>query len=260
MLGKILKIIAYALTISAIFLLLGFAVDSNNKSICNSFNISINYDVDNYFVEENDVIDAVFANIGQIEGMPISEIDLHKIESVVNDMIFVENAHVYRTIDGQINVIVNPRKAIARIRNSYNQSFYIDNNGKLMPVSRKFTARVPVVYGNIKASYSALIDFENSQYLDAPYKNLSDIYQISKFLNKNSFWNAFIDQIYINSKGEFELITKSNIHIIEFGSIESMEGKFNKLKFFYVNGLTRVGWQQYNRINIKYNNQIVCSK
>jgi cell division protein FtsQ len=260
MLGKILKIIAYALTISAIFLLLGFAVDSNNKTICNNFNISINYDFDNYFVEENDVLDAVYANIGQIEGMQMSEIDLPQIESIVNDMIFVDNAHAYRTIDGQINVIVNPRKAIARIRNSYNQSYYIDNKGKLMPVSRKYTARVPVVYGNIKASYSALIDFENSEYPESPYKKLNEIYKISKYLNANSFWNAFIDQIYINSKGEFELITKSNIHTIDFGSIESMESKFNKLKFFYVNGLTRVGWRQYNRINIKYNNQIVCSK
>ncbi len=260
MIKRVIKIVSYSLIAIALFTLLGFAVESNKNNECSSFLVHIKYNQDNFFVEKEDVIASVNAFLGNIEGRKISDISLDELERIVKDMIFVEKAHAYKTIDSEIHVIVAPRKPLVRIVNAYNQSYYIDTKGKLMPISRKYTARVPIVFGNIKTSYSALLDLNEAEEKPHNDKLLQDVFILSKYITENSFWNAFIDQIYITSKSEFELIPKSNIHTIEFGGIDNMEEKFRKLKIFYIDGLTKVGWRNYNRINVKYNNQVVCSK
>ncbi len=262
MFKQIAKTVFYIVIISAIFVMLGFAVDSNSKSICKLFDIKVEYSEANYFVEPDDIREEVYAILGRIEGNMISEISASTIENIVNEMVFVENAHAYRTIDGEIRVKAHPRKPLIRIVNNFNQSYYLDDKGKLMPLSNKFTARVPVVFGNIKAKYSSILNL-NSQKIDEVSNNdkiLIEIYKIAKYINSDPFWNAFIDHLYITDTGEFELIPKNNIHTIEFGNLDNMEYKFDKMKIFYSNGLTRVGWRQYNKINVKYSNQIVCSK
>ena len=45
---------------------------------------------------------------------------------------------------------------------------------------------------------------------------------------------------------------------IEFGKAEQIEEKFSKLAIFYQKILPFKGWNTYNRVNLKYFNQIDC--
>jgi cell division protein FtsQ len=47
---------------------------------------------------------------------------------------------------------------------------------------------------------------------------------------------------------------------VVFGSIENYEEKFRNLEAFYKKGLPVSGWNLYKEINLKYKNQIVCTK
>ena len=69
-----------------------------------------------------------------------------------------------------------------------------------------------------------------------------------------------VEQIYINSEREFELIPRIGNQLIIFGDIDNYEYKFGKLKSFYLKTLPYVGWNTYNEINIQYSNQIICKK
>jgi cell division protein FtsQ len=64
----------------------------------------------------------------------------------------------------------------------------------------------------------------------------------------------------VNKNTEFELVPKVGRHIIVFGDIDNMEKKFDKLIVFYKEGLNKTGWDKYKIINLKYENQVVCSK
>jgi len=57
-----------------------------------------------------------------------------------------------------------------------------------------------------------------------------------------------------------ELIPKVGNHLIIFGDTSQMSQKFENLILFYRKGLTKVGWDKYNIINLKFKNQVVCSK
>ena len=39
-----------------------------------------------------------------------------------------------------------------------------------------------------------------------------------------------------------------------------MKEKLEKLKVFYKEGLTKVGWDKYSVINLKYKGQVVCER
>ncbi|MCF8296880.1 MAG: hypothetical protein K9J13_04975, partial [Saprospiraceae bacterium] len=88
---------------------------------------------------------------------------------------------------------------------------------------------------------------------------INKIFILAKAITKDEFFKAQIEQIYIN-KNEIELIPKVGDHVIIFGSISDMDEKLDKLKLFYIKGLKKTGWNNYKTINLKYRNQIVCTK
>ena len=80
------------------------------------------------------------------------------------------------------------------------------------------------------------------------------------FITHDKFLKAQIDQVYVTEGGEFELIPRIGNHVILLGKAVDLDDKFRKLYAFYKLGLNKIGWNKYNIINIKYKNQVVCSK
>ena len=44
------------------------------------------------------------------------------------------------------------------------------------------------------------------------------------------------------------------------GDAEDLDKKLYKLRLFYAEGLNKTGWNEYKVINLKYANQVVCTK
>ena len=83
---------------------------------------------------------------------------------------------------------------------------------------------------------------------------------MARFINDHPFWKSQIEQVYVNNKGEYELIPRVGGHLIKLGSHSGYQKKLRNLKAFYLKGLNNVGWNQYLEINLKYDNQIICTK
>ncbi len=89
---------------------------------------------------------------------------------------------------------------------------------------------------------------------------MNNLYRLGMFIMKNDFLKALIEEVYVNKNGEFELIPRLRNQLIIFGTTENMNEKFERLMIFYKKGLSITGWQRYNVINIKFRNQVICSK
>lgn len=241
-------------------LLVSFASITNSSKSCSGLHVYIEEDAS--FIDSARVVEKIYERFDTLQGQKWENISLSALEELVDNIHFVEEGQVYRTVDNIIVVKINQRTPVARIINIYNESFYLDENGLLMNISQDYTARVPIVAGSVSAGYSPLVNLADTTATDRPdnYKVLEDLYQLISFIRKDSFLHAWVDQIYINHKGEFELVPKNGAHTIELGSIDKMETKFEKLKIFYAEGLTRTGWDNYKHLNLKFNNQIVCTK
>ena len=59
---------------------------------------------------------------------------------------------------------------------------------------------------------------------------------------------------------EVELVPRVGNHRIMLGTLEGFEEQLAYLKLFYEQAIPKMGWEKYSMINLKYKNQIVCTK
>jgi cell division protein FtsQ len=260
---KIVKIIAGIIVTAGLLFLLGFTNTSNNLVPVNELNITVDHKNGMNFIESQEIKSLVKKHLLNKERNPFRNGLLREIEELVSELPHVDKAEVYRTIDGNIHIRTTQRQPLLRVINSHNESYYLDHNGRMMPLSGNYSARVLIATGHINALYSPVVDLRkaNTKKENFPErKKLQELFELAEYIDSHNFWRYMIDHIYVTASGEFELTPKNAAHVIEFGRTEAMEEKFRKLYVFYRYGLTQVGWNHYRRVNLKFSNQIICSK
>jgi cell division protein FtsQ len=263
---KILQITFWVLLVAGLTTVFAFVQKKEQDLLCNKVNISIVRDPlhENYFVQEDAIRTLIAQRFGQIENTSLKNIDVNYLERLMYSNPWVARADVYMSIDGVVDIEIEQRQPILRIINDRNESYYMDSEGKLMLWSPDFTPRVLIASGNIKESYEqwnkmSAADLINNDTLKT-LTMLDDLYSMARFILADEFWSAHVEQIFVNVNGEIELVPKVGDHKIIFGSADEMAEKFWKLKTFYKEGLNYTGWENYDTLNLKFNNQVVCTK
>ena len=89
---------------------------------------------------------------------------------------------------------------------------------------------------------------------------LAEIHRFCTYVMGHPFWREQIVQLYVNRRGEYELIPRVGAHQILMGSMEEWELKLRNLELLYQQGFSTYGWNSYGTINLKYTNQVICTK
>lgn len=261
---KILEIAAWVLMIGGLFALLGFTAIEHNNEVCKKYIIRVDYGKADVLVTEGDIYTVVKATGNLLKGQHLGSIDFERIEREIKRQSYVADAEAYMTLDGVVEIDVIQRQPILRIFNEKGESFYLDGLGNLMPLNPAFSARVLVATGSILEPFSKkacyLTDSVRKKDSMDYHSVMNNLYKLSAFITKDKFLKAQIEQIYVDPNGEFELIPRVGTHIILMGRADNLEDKFERLFVFYRMGLSKTGWSRYNIINIKFKNQVVCSK
>ena len=256
----------WILLISGIAFLFAFSQKKENELLCGKVAISVLRDPmqENYLVEEENIRELIAKRFGQIENTPLKNIDINYLERLVYTNPWVERADAYLTINGVVNVEIEQRVPILRVVNEAGESYFIDAKGKPMPWSPDFTPRTLIATGHIKEKFDQCKNMNMEELInnDTLKTNtmLDDLYTMAKFILADEFWSAHVEQIYLNENDELELIPKVGDHKIIFGNSDDMVDKFWKLKTFYKEGLNYTGWENYDTLNLKFKNQVVCTK
>ncbi len=239
--------------LSAVISSFAFTEIKQRSVLCKSILIDINRDDENYFINKADVLKILYSSGDSLIGTKVDEIPLSLLERLIVANKYIKSAKVFIDIKGNLQVEINQRKPLIRIINSTYQSFYIDEDGNKMPLSTLYSARSIVCNGNILESYDGKNDTLQTAIA-------SSLYALSKFIKANEFWEAQIEQIYIEQNNDFVFIPRVGDHKIIFGDTTNMVEKFDNLMIFYNKALPKVGWQTYHTINVKYKGQIVASR
>lgn len=209
-------------------------------------------DVDS-FIGRVEIDDMITQTSGNLVGLKLHNIDIHKIENVLKANPYIQAAKVYADMDGVINVRISQREPVLRIINLTNQDFYIDRNGLKMPVSPNFTPHILVANGYILEPFGNKVDTLRTELA-------KDLFKAAVFIEGDTLWREQIEQMYINQKSEIELVPRVGNHKIVLGDADFLNVKFSNLLAFYKKALPTVGWDAYKTINIKYINQVVCER
>jgi cell division protein FtsQ len=247
---KILIILTW-LGIAAWFaVVMGFVSAESGEVLCNRVEVVISDTLENRFVTPEEVRALVEASGLQLHGYPLAGINTRVLEEKIEKNPFIRNAEVSKDITGKLEIIVEQRKPLVRILPNGKRGFYLDTEGMVLPLSDHFTPHILLVSGHI------------------PYPGpggkavgeLAELHRFCAYVSGHEFWNSQVEQIYVNSRGEYELIPRVGAHQILLGSLDDWEKKLHNLELLYDQGLSRYGWNTYTTINLKYTNQVICTK
>jgi cell division protein FtsQ len=230
--------------------LLVAAVRSKNVQVCKGVAIDISGVNNNFFIDKSDVLSIVKDYVGgKPEGKKLSAFNLRDIEQKLEEDVWIRNAELFFDNNEILRVEVDEREPVARIFSTYGKSFYIDSSLKILPLSEKFSARLPVFTGFYNRSV---------RLTKADSSMLRAIINISTLMQADSFLMAMVEQVDITPAGSFEMVPKIGNQLIVFGDAMDAEEKFSKLKLFYKEVITKAGWSKYSIINLQYKNQVVA--
>ena len=248
---RIWPVLLTILGITTTMLLIGFGNKGNDRNVCNKVVITINNQLNNHFIDDNDIMSMITNGYTKvIEGAPYSDINVRELENRVNNNSYVQEAEVYRNLKGNLLVNVVLRRPIARVVQEDGPDAYIAEDGAILPVSDKFSSRVILISGSASKEIGSLDNIYNTDY--------SQLFELINHINVDNFWKAQIAQVVIQDNGEIKLLPQVTKQYIEFGDLNHIENKFSRLKIFYKEILPRKGWNTYSRVNVKYKNQIIC--
>jgi cell division protein FtsQ len=244
-----------------LFTLLGFIDRKRSSTPIHSLEIQIEGQSGKAFIDSSAIRSLVFKAFPGLIGTPAKEVNLHQIHSALIAHPTISQAQVYQTVDGRCMIKVKQREPIARILNSDGSGFYLDLDGFSMPLSRNFTAHVPVFNGRLSEKPTVLpVPVLTRDSIWSGQTHLDEIYHLTQFIRNNDFLIAQVEHVVFNDKGEMEIIPRVGNHRIVIGNDRDLDLKYRKLMTFYAQTLHSRDLNQYRKINLKYDNQVVCEK
>jgi len=169
------------------------------------------------------------------------DLDLKKLESSVNNQEMIQKADVFVSVDGVLKAVVKQKTPVGRVFDEAG-SFYIDYEGNKMPLSDNYTARVPLLSGEITV---------------VKKEKLSEVLRM---INEDEFLKKNIIGVQVLPNGSLVMANRNYDFKIDFGRTINIERKFKNYKAFFQKAVSDSTLNKYKRINLKFTKQVVCIK
>lgn len=248
------KTVRTALWILMLTATVAFVEHRRGKRTCQQLVIRIAQTGEHRFINQDDIRQLVTQqHTTTLEGTRLRDINLKMLEKNVATNNYVQHVNVYHDLAGNVVVQTRQNRPVARIsppRGADRPDAYLGADGRLLPLSERFTARVVVLSGDYTDSLLNVSVPEDSVG--------AQILELVHYVEQDEFWHAQIAQIDIDKYGEITLYPQVGKQRIAFGGANRLAEKFDKLTVFYDQILPRKGWNHYEQISLKYQNQIVC--
>ncbi|TMI66314.1 MAG: hypothetical protein E6H07_10580 [Bacteroidetes bacterium] len=252
---KVLFILLWVVIGGGMITLLVAAIGKKKKETCSDYQVTIKGAQQNFFVDVKDITKLLTAaSGGSIKGQHVSDIKMRKLEELLEDNEWIQDAELWFDNKNVLNVIVTEREPVARIFTTAGNTYYIDSTVKRMSLSDKMSARVPV-FTNFP---------EKKVWTPNDSALMQDVKLVAQFVQHNEFWNSQVAQLDIINCGfncwQFEMVPVVGNHTVRLGNAENLEEKFSRLFTFYKQVLSKSGFDKYPVLDVQYKGQVIGLK
>jgi cell division protein FtsQ len=193
------------------------------------------------FVKRETVNKLLIENKENASSIGKDKLALNSLERRLNSNEMIEKSDVFVSIDGVLKAVVKQKTPVARVLDR-NDSFYVDYEGGIMPLSDNFTARVPLVSGVINR------------------KNSEEYAQLFRMIYDDDFLKKNIIAVQIMPNGRLKMLNRNYDYEIDFGNVAHMEQKFRDYKAFFQKAVLDSTLYKYKKIDLRFTRQVVCTK
>jgi cell division protein FtsQ len=194
----------------------------------------------NLFITNETVSKLLIQKYGSVKNVPKETLDLNVLEKTLKSNPMIKNAEVYVTVNGALNADIEQKTPIARV--STNASYYIDDEGFYMPLSINYSARVPLVTGYVEKN------------------NLKNVFKIAHKTKEDEFLKKHVIEIHQDLNDGLYLRLRQCGFLVKLGDANFLDKKINNLKAFYQKSLKEKRLNDYSRVNLQFENQVICTK
>ncbi len=194
----------------------------------------------NLFITNETVSKLLIQSSEEVENVPKETLDLNELENALKSNLMIKMAEVYVAVNGTLNAKIEQKTPIARV--STNASYYIDDEGFFMPLSSNYSARVPLVTGYVEKN------------------NLKNVFEVASKIKNDEFLKTNVIEIHQSINKNIYLKLRQCKFLVQLGDINFLDKKINNLKAFYQKSLKEKTLNNYSKVNLQFENQVVCTK
>ena len=162
-------------------------------------------------------------------------LNLRKVEEIINDNAFIEFAEVSMNLVGEIGIKIVEKKPVFRVLNG---EFYIDSNGNKIPLSNLFSEHIPLIISNVNPD---------------DYVSLGTL---GSFLKNDDFFSAHITGLEIIDNNLLFHVRNFS-YVIKMKGFKQYKARLRNYKVFYQSVLNDSVLENLSSINLNFNSQVI---
>lgn len=258
MVKKILSIVVWVITGAALVALFVFARQGFIKTPLQGVVFDLERQGNKGFVEKDTAIANIEELCGIHEHASIGSVDLMKIQKLLNSNPWVESASAYIGLNDTLMVKAKEYCPIARVFNDNGKSVYVTREGVILPSNKIYTPRLIIASGN----YQFPTGEDSAQLTDSAYaeSGISETLAITKAVLADDFLRGSVGQIYRNNKKQYEITVNSLPARVIVGDTTNIKQKMSRLRTLLEKHSGTEELTGYKTLDLRYKNQIVCTK
>ncbi|WP_346883040.1 hypothetical protein [uncultured Algibacter sp.] len=194
----------------------------------------------NLFITNQTVSKLLIQNYGDVKNVAKETLVLSELENALKSNPMIKAAQVYVAVNGALNAEIEQKSPLARVNT--NASYYIDNDGLFMPLSNNYSARVPLVTGYVEKN------------------NLKQVHKLALKIKNDDFLRKHVFEIYQDANRKLYLKLRKCDFLVQLGNVRFLDKKINNLKAFYKKNLKDKTLNNYSKVNLQFENQVICTK
>jgi cell division protein FtsQ len=232
---EILKFLVLAILIVTLF---SFTNRRNEKRKLTHIDVEF-VDENSPFITFNTVNKLLIQSQEKVTSINKETLVLNEMEQRLLENPMIRDAQVFVTVNGTLRARIEQRTPIGRIVGA--QDYYLDEDGKKMPLSTVYSARVPLING-------------------ASNIDLKKVADLLLKINEDVFMRESLVGLDVNKDGSIEMqMRKQNFKVL-FGKPQAIAKKFQNYKAFYQKTKQDSTLKDYRLVNLQYESQVIATK
>ena len=230
--------VGFIVLLSFVVFLFGFTKQRNEARNLSKIVVSFE-DKTPPFITLNSVNKLLIQNFETVASIPKEALVLKEVEERLLKNQMIQRVEVYITVDGILGAKIKQRTPIARVIDKLD--YYLDTEGKKMPLSSVYTARVPVITGAVEEHAKPLTDL---------------LLQI----NQDQMIKSSVVALDVLQDGTLTMRIRKQDFTVLFGTTENTALKFQNYKAFYQKIKQDSMLTHYKTVDLRFGNQVVATK
>lgn len=223
-------------------LAVGLLSRPSQEARCETVEINFEGDTARRFIDRAEVMRLLRSRGLDPHGQRLCDIDVQLIEDALRSHPLLQECECYRDAAGRVLIDLQQRTPVLHVLNREGQEFYVDSRAKPFDVPPGQAVRLPVVTGDVPRSEADSI-----------------LHGLVAYLCEKGPWADSISQATILPGGGLEIALQSEDFLVYLGKTQDVSRKMQLFDKFYRRALWQIGTDKYSRIDLEFNNQVICT-